>query len=264
LCNLCWFIKNFPCWFLKISIILPQPFSSRCICVNSVFPNFRSNYFRHIDFSWNKAVRRADPSRCGAQCKTWVRGLSEQCFCDVIVFRQPCYHLGRAQICSAVLTRELSTFADVRYRGNLLVVTRAFFVDSEIYLALRLEFSSARCIWQKWTICPNTMARGPMQRHRLKAGPGGACWQYGTHKWYVIRKSLGTTVLLKLKISWHSRWKLVLSVAAFFRHFFGQSYRNLHQFCCFRWGTSICPNWPMVTWGVTKFLHKNCVGTKIV
>ena len=36
------------------------------------------------------------------------------------------------------------------------------------------EFSSARCIWQKWIIYPNTMARGPMQLHRLhrlKAGP---------------------------------------------------------------------------------------------
>ena len=34
-----------------------QPFSSCFICVNSGFPNFRSNYFWHIDFSWNKVVR---------------------------------------------------------------------------------------------------------------------------------------------------------------------------------------------------------------
>jgi len=41
-------------------------------------------------------------------------GPSEQCFYDVIVFSQPCYDRGRAQIYSAVLTRELSAFADVR------------------------------------------------------------------------------------------------------------------------------------------------------
>ena len=34
-----------------------QPFSSCCVCVNSGFPNFRSNYFWHIDFSWNKVVQ---------------------------------------------------------------------------------------------------------------------------------------------------------------------------------------------------------------
>jgi len=26
--------------------------------------------------------------------------------------------------------------------------------------------------------------------------PGTRCWQYGTHKWYAIRKRLGTTDLL--------------------------------------------------------------------
>jgi len=30
------------------------------------------------------------------------------------MFSQPCYHRGRAQIYSAALTRELSTFANVR------------------------------------------------------------------------------------------------------------------------------------------------------
>jgi len=40
-----------------------------------------------------------------------------------------------------------------------------------------------------------------------------------------------TLLLLKLKIS---------SVAAFFGRSFGQSYRNLHKFCSFRWGTKIC------------------------
>jgi len=42
-------------------------------------------------------------------------------------------------------------------------------------MAFPTEFSSARCIWQKWTIYPNIIARGPMQLHRLhrlKAGPG--------------------------------------------------------------------------------------------
>jgi len=46
---------------------------------------------------------RAGPSRCGAQCKTWARGPSEQWFCYVIVFSQPCYGRGRAQICSTAL-----------------------------------------------------------------------------------------------------------------------------------------------------------------
>jgi len=59
-------------------------------------------------------TNRAGPSRCGAQCKTWARGPSEQWFYDVIVFSQPCYDRGRAQIYSEALTRELSTFADVR------------------------------------------------------------------------------------------------------------------------------------------------------
>jgi len=35
-------------------------------------------------------------------------------FYDVIVFSQPCYDRGRAQIYSAALTRELNTFANVR------------------------------------------------------------------------------------------------------------------------------------------------------
>jgi len=72
----------------------------------------------------------------------------------------------------------------------------------------------------------------------------------------VTSAQFGQMVLpLKLKINYRSRKKLVLSVAAFFRRSFRQSYRNLHKFCSFRWGTKICPNWPMVTWGVTQFLH---------
>jgi len=42
------------------------------------------------------------------------RGPSEQWFYDVIVFSQSNYNRGRAQIYSAALTRELSTFANVR------------------------------------------------------------------------------------------------------------------------------------------------------
>ena len=38
----------------------------------------------------------------------------EQWFYGVIVFSQPCYDCGRAQICNTALTRELSTFANVR------------------------------------------------------------------------------------------------------------------------------------------------------
>jgi len=48
-------------------------------------------------------ARRAGPSRCGAQCKTWARVPSEQWFYDVIVFSQPCYDRGRTQIYSAAL-----------------------------------------------------------------------------------------------------------------------------------------------------------------
>jgi len=36
-------------------------------------------------------VARVGPGSCGAQCKTWARGLSEQRFYDLIVFSQPCY-----------------------------------------------------------------------------------------------------------------------------------------------------------------------------
>jgi len=72
---------------------------------------------------WSSVVpSRAGPSRCGAQCKTWARGPMqdlcagppEQWFYDVIVFSQPCYDRGKAQICSTALTRESSTFANVR------------------------------------------------------------------------------------------------------------------------------------------------------
>jgi len=41
-------------------------------------------------------------------------GPSEQWFYDVIVFSQQCYDRGRAQIYSAAVTRELSTFANIR------------------------------------------------------------------------------------------------------------------------------------------------------
>jgi len=48
----------------------------------------------------------------------WYRAVTRMSslgvFHDVIVFSQPCYHRGRAQICSTVLAQELSTFANVR------------------------------------------------------------------------------------------------------------------------------------------------------
>jgi len=69
-------------------------------------------YIIFLTKQWCKA--RAGPSRCGAQCKTWVRDPSEQWFYDVIVFSQPSYDRGRAQTCSTALTRELSTFANSR------------------------------------------------------------------------------------------------------------------------------------------------------
>jgi len=60
-------------------------------------------------------------------------------FYDVIVFNQPCYDRGRARIYSAALTRELSAFANVRYRGNLLFLTSAFFDNNEICLTFLLN-----------------------------------------------------------------------------------------------------------------------------
>jgi len=68
----------------------------------------------HLFFCRPILVTRAGPSRCGAQCKTWARGPSEQWCYDVIVFSQACYDRGRTKICSTALTRELSTFANVR------------------------------------------------------------------------------------------------------------------------------------------------------
>jgi len=66
-----------------------------------------------------------------------------------------------------------------RSRGNSLVLTRAFFVDNEIYLAILLN-SQAQGVSGKneqftqtpWRGAPE--ARGPMRLHRLhrlKAGP---------------------------------------------------------------------------------------------
>jgi len=72
------------------------------------------NEFKFVFWMFLALVCRAGPSRCGAHCNTWARGPSEQWFYDVIVFSQPCYDRGRAKICSAALTRELSTFANVR------------------------------------------------------------------------------------------------------------------------------------------------------
>jgi len=35
--------------------------------------------------------------------------------------------------------------------------------------------------------------------HLLFLEQGGTCWHYRTHKWYVIRKSLGTTDLMQIR-----------------------------------------------------------------
>jgi len=102
---------------------------------------------------------RAVPSRCGAQCKTKARGPSEQWFYDVIVFSQPCYDRGRAQICGTALTRELSTFANVReefcwfWRERSLLTMKFIW---RFYWILKRKVYLA-----KWIIYPNTMARGP-------------------------------------------------------------------------------------------------------
>jgi len=50
-------------------------------------------------------------------------------------------------------------------------VTRAFFVNNEIYMAFLLILKR-KVYLVKRIIYPNTIARSPMQLHRLKAGPG--------------------------------------------------------------------------------------------
>jgi len=68
------------------------------------------NKFYDLRETLSEIEARAGPSKC----KTLARGPSEQCFYDVIVFSQPCYDRGRAQIYSKAPTWELSTFANVR------------------------------------------------------------------------------------------------------------------------------------------------------
>jgi len=72
----------------------------------------------------------------------------------------------------------------LRSRGNLLVLTRAFFVDNEIYMAFVLN-SQAQGVSGNMNNLPKhhgagiPEARGPMQLHRLhrlKAGPGYTEW----------------------------------------------------------------------------------------
>jgi len=90
-----------------------------------------------------------------------TRGPSEHWFYDVIVFSQTCYDRGRAQICSTPLTRKLSTFANVR--GNLLVLTGAFFVSSEIYMPFLVN-SQAQGVSGKIKNLPKHHGVGPQRR----------------------------------------------------------------------------------------------------
>jgi len=57
------------------------------------------------------------------------------------------------------MIRGNSSFIQMRYIIQL-------FANNEIY-KMFLQCSSARSIWQKWTTCPNSMARGP-NRHRAQ------------------------------------------------------------------------------------------------
>ena len=60
-------------------------------------------------------------------------------------------------------------------RGNSLVLTRAFFVNNEIYMAVLLNSQAQGVSGKNEHSYPNTTARGRMQLHRLhrlKAGPG--------------------------------------------------------------------------------------------
>ena len=71
----------------------------------------------HVSWQTGPALADAGPNARpgrGPQCKNKARGSSEQWFYDVVVFSQPYYDRGRAQIYSAALTRELSTFPIVR------------------------------------------------------------------------------------------------------------------------------------------------------
>ena len=123
-------------------------------------------------FKFLRPTGRAGPSRCGAQCKTWARGLSEQWFYDVIAFSQPCYDRGRAQIYRAALTRELSTFANVRDESCSFWRERSLLTMKFIWRFYRIL--KRKLYLAKWIIYPNAVARGPMQLHRLhrlKVGP---------------------------------------------------------------------------------------------
>jgi len=56
-------------------------------------PVFETEVFRKQMYCIEESTCRAGPSRCGAQCKSYARGVSEQWCYDVIVLIQPCYDL---------------------------------------------------------------------------------------------------------------------------------------------------------------------------
>ena len=80
---------------------------------------------------------------------------------DMVMRRYKAQHENWAHLISSIISGNSS-----------FVQTRQWFANNEIYKPFP-QFTSARSIWPKWTPWPNTMARGPMQLHRLhrlKAG----------------------------------------------------------------------------------------------
>jgi len=67
-------------YMLRNIFISKQKITKHYISIHTVCTKFRSP----------RDASRAGRSRWGAKCKSLVRDSSEQWFCDVIVFSQPC------------------------------------------------------------------------------------------------------------------------------------------------------------------------------
>jgi len=138
---------------------------------------------------------------CGAQCKIYARGPSEQWFYDVIVFNQLCYDHGRAKICSTALTRELSTFANVReeicmfWRERSLLTMK--FIWRFYWILKRKVYLAKTNNLPKHGAGPQSHGAGP-QRRGAQCGCIGCIGLrpalYGLYGWaFIVKKSVKTS-----------------------------------------------------------------------
>jgi len=101
--------------------------------------------------------------------------------------------------------------------------TRAVFVNKWDLLIVSPEWFSARTIWKKWIAYSytNTMVRGPMQLHRLKAGPDWRHYlvllQWKDGRLYCTICSPNHLPLLVLPDS-HQRWVQLCSWLCLLQH----------------------------------------------